>query len=209
MCPMRDGTQILVGTVIRLLWAAGLLACTVGGCECSGNRKTDEGPRIDRPDLARQIPSAPRPVVLFPPDCRQPDATVNNFIEHCLDVCSRGDYDAYRQLFGVDYRPTSEADFKKVWQGIKGVTVRRVFPSPEVPPRCYILAKVELRHPDSKGRRERDVPLMVFKEGDAWRLGPAPKNVVEMMRVAASRPSSAPASLPAAAGRPAVASSAG
>ncbi len=211
MCVMRDGTEMLVGTVIRFLWVFGLAVCTMGGCECSGNRKAEDGPQIDRPDLARQIPGAPRPMVVFPADCRQADATVNKFIEHCLDVCARGDYDAYRQLFGVDYRPTSEADFKKVWQGVKGVTVRKVFPRPKDPlHRWYVLAKVELRNPDSKGRQERDVPLMVFKEGDMWRLGPVPREDIEVMRAVASQPGmglvnqsvGAPASRPATASAP-------
>lgn len=209
MCPMRDGTQMLVGTVIRFLWATGLAACMIGGCECSGSRKSDQGPKIDRPDLVQQIPKAPRPTVVFPSECRQQDATLNKFVEHCLDICARGDYDAYRQLFGVDYRPTSEGDFKKLWQGVKGVAVRKVFPRPKDSQRWYVLAKVELRNPDSKGRRERDVPLMVFKESNIWRLGPVPKDDIEVIRAVAGRSASGPASAPASApsSRPAAASS--
>lgn len=165
-----------------------LLPYVTGGCECSQEKQKDEGALINRPDLARQIPSAPRPSVIMLPECRQPDPDLNQFIEHTMGVCSRGDYDAYRQLFGTAYKPTAEVDFKRIWQGVKEIVVRRVWPSPEKPPRYYVLADVKLRKPDSKGRHERSVPIMVFQEAGQWRVGPAPKHVIELIRAADSQP---------------------
>ena len=183
--------------LLRLFFAAALAGCLMGGCRCGRDATLSDGPEIDKKPLAEEYPNAPRPEVSFPARLRQQDLTLNAFIEHVLSICVRGDYDAYRQLFGTAYQPTREAQFKQVWEGVKSVEVTQVHAGPEKEQRYYVLARVHLRVL-KKGRTERSVPVMVFKEGAEWRVGPAPQQVIEQLRTLDTQPAtaSAPTSAP-------------
>jgi hypothetical protein len=171
-----------------------LAAGSIGGCECSRDVAVNPDTQIDLPPIAEEYPEVPRPAVSFPPECRQKDATLNKFIQDALTICHRGDYDAFRQLFGTAYEPTSELDFKDVWSNVADITVCQVHADKRDPPRYYVVfAKVRLRKADKKDRREREIPIMVFQEGGRWRLGPAPSEVIDRMRAAASQPATDPA----------------
>jgi len=187
-------------TAFKLIWSMALAAGSIGGCECSRDVAVNEDTQIDRPPIAVENPEEPRPAVSFAPECRQKDATLNKFIQDALTICHRGDYDAFRQLFGTAYEPTSESDFKRVWSNVAEIAIRQVHADDKQdPPRYYVVfAKVRLRKADKKDRRERDIHIMVFQEGEQWRLGAAPSEVIDSIRARASQPASQPASNPAA-----------
>lgn len=179
---------------------AGLLAIlaflaswTMGGCECSQDVAVSTGPRIDTPTIVEEKPDAPRPAVLFPDSLRAEDATLNRFVEEAMAVCRQGDYDRFRQLFGTAYEPVGLADFRRVWHDVESIEILSLHPAKGEPPRYYVIfAKARLRHPDQKGRAERIIPVMVFREGEDWRMGSAPREVVERLRPLATPSASAP-----------------
>jgi len=184
---------MLLKQLLKVVWAMGLAACSVGGCECSRDVAVGGDAQIDYTPIADESPEKPRPAVLFDPGCRQEDATLNKFIQDALSTCHRGDYDAFRHLFGATYEPPSEVDFARVWSNVEEIAVRQVYPGQGEPTHYYVLAKVRLREADSKNRRERDIPIMVYKEGPHWRLGAAPSEVIDKVRAAASQPTTEPA----------------
>lgn len=173
-----------------------MAGCLVGGCRCSRDVAVNEGPEIDKKPLIEADPDAPRPQIDFPADVRQEDPTLNAFVDRVLQICYQGDYDAFRQLFGTAYEPTPEADFKQVWLGVQSIEVTRIYPGPQKEPHYYVLAKVRLRKADGKGREDRSVPVMVFKEAGQWRVGPPPQGAIEQMRVLESQPATQPGSRP-------------
>ncbi len=183
----------------RILFAAAVTAWFLGGCRCGRDINVSDGPEINKPPLSKEDPDAPRPAVLFPPALRQTDPTLNAFIERVLTICSRGDYDGFRELFGSAYEPTREEQFKKVWYGVESVEVAQVQVGPEKQPHYYVMAQVRLRKPDRKGREDRSVPVMVFKEAGEWRVGPPPQGAIDRLRALESQPATAP-SQPAATG---------
>ena len=179
---------------LKILWVALLAGTLPGGCRCSRDVAVDEGPEINKKPIIEENPEAPRPGVLFPAEFRQDDASLNAFVERALTVCYQGDYDAFRQLFGMTFQPPAEAEFKRVWHGVKSIEVTRIQAGPQKEPHYYVLAKVLLRAPDQKGRQERTVPVMVFQEAGQWRLGPPPQEAIDLLRASQTQPESGPAS---------------
>lgn len=173
---------------VRLVLLLACMACLTKGCECSRDIEVDEGGGIDKPSISKGNPDAPRPEIEFPDTLRQQDESLNLFIEKALQVCHNGDYDAFRQLFGTSYNPPSDADFQRVWHGVKDIRIERIYRGKGDPPKYYVLAVVNLRKPDSKLREQRTAPLMVFQEQGRWRLGPAPGEVVERIHALETQP---------------------
>jgi hypothetical protein len=181
---------------IRFCFAAALAGCLLGGCRCGKDVAVNDETDIDKPALIDEFPGAPKPETVFPAPLRQEDASLNKFIEQVLDVCSRGDYDAYRQLFGTAYPPTPEAQFRKVWPGVKRAEIIRIEARKDDKggdPRYFVLARVQVQTA-ARGPEARSVPVMVFKEGGEWRVGQAPKKVIDELRAADTRPADAPVS---------------
>ena len=181
--------------LMKIFGAAALSVCLAAGWGCSRDATVDEGPAIDKKPISTEDPNAPQPDVLFPDALRQSDRTLNEFIVKVLDICKRGDYDAFRQLFGTAYQPTPEDQFKRVWYGVKSVEVTRVEVGPQKEPHYYVLATVRLRKP-RKGQDERSVPVMVFKESGTWRVGPPSQEAIQALRSLESQPATTPASGP-------------
>ncbi len=170
-------------------WAAMLGACVLGGCRCSRDTPAPDGAQIDRPALVEQTPDAPRPAVLFPAKVHEGDASLNEFIGRVLQVCQLGDYDAFRQLFGSMYEPTSFANFRRIWPQVKEIEVQRIHAGPGDPPEVYVVeAQARLRQADRKGREAVNLPIMIFQESGHWRLGPVPRELRDRMGVAATAP---------------------
>lgn len=180
--------------LIRLCFTTALAACLMGGCRCGRDiAVSDDDPEIDKPDLITEFPGVPRPETIFPAHLRQEDPSLNKFIEQVLDVCARGDYDAYRQLFGTAYPPTPENQFRKVWPGVKSAEVIRIERGKDhmdQEPRYFVLARVHVQT-EARGLEARSVPVMVFKEGGEWRVGQAPKKEIERLRALESQPAAA------------------
>jgi len=162
-------------SVIRLVWAAAVAAGGLGGCKCGQGMDVGDGAAIEKTPFVVEDPTAPAPTVEFPADVRSDDATLNAFVEHALQVCARGDYDGFRQLFDVAYPPQSLADFERVWHAAKELAVAGLRRGPGEPARYYVHIVVRWREPDRKNRTERDTIVKVFREGGKWRIAPVPK----------------------------------
>ncbi len=179
--------------LIRLCFTAALAACLMGGCRCGRDIAVSDDPEIDKPALITEFPGVPKPETIFPAHLRQEDPSLNKFVEQVLDICARGDYDAYRQLFGTAYVPTPETQFRKVWPGVKSAEVIRIERGKDhmdQGPRYFVLARVHVQT-EAKGLEARSVPVMVFKEGGEWRVGQAPKKEIDRLRALESQPAAA------------------
>ncbi len=186
-----------------LLWAGALVAGSTGGCKCGKGGGSTTGGTLDIPPIAVSDPQAPRLVIDYPARCRSRDASLNAFIESTLKVAAQGDYDGFRQLFSMAYRPPSRQEFQRIWEAVEAITVADVLGFVEVaggqpaPDKYFLHALVDRRQPDRKGRLRLDVVVLVFKEAGQWRLGPAPKEAVDLILESSSQPAGGPASMPA------------
>jgi hypothetical protein len=192
-----------VGRVTMLLWAGALVAGSMGGCKCGKGGGDSAGGTLDTPPIVITNPEAPALVIDFPPRCRSRDTSLNTFIESTLKVAAQGDYDGFRQLFSMAYTPPSRQEFQRIWEAVEAIKVANVFGFAEVaggqpaPDKYFLHALVNRRQADRKGRLKLDVVVLVFKETGQWRLGPAPKEVVDLILGADSQPADGPTSAPA------------
>ena len=186
--------------VVRLFWVAAIMGGSMGGCRCGQGGGAADGPTIKTPPIGEEDPNAPKPVVDFPKHLHSRDPTLNAFVDYALEVCARGDYDGFRQLFGTAYTPTSRSDFEQRWYAVRDLSVVSLYRGPQDPPEYYLHVVVRWREPDHKGRAKRDAVVMVYREANEWQLGPAPKEIASKVLAASTRPAR---SRPAGARRPA------
>ncbi|GMV96885.1 MAG: hypothetical protein HRF43_09175 [Phycisphaerae bacterium] len=181
-----DGSARAIGPAGAALL---LLAATLG-CKPSASPEQDDEIKV-RP--LGEAPHAQRPRVLFPDDLHVEDDTVNQFISHALQTVEEGDYDRFRQIFGIHFPPPDEAQFRRVWRSVQEVAVARVFQERGKPNEYYVYVVVKLREPDRHDRTQRDVPVLIHQEEGRWRLGEVPAEMVRRIRAASSLPATAPA----------------
>jgi len=165
--------------IFRIIWGMLLTSCIMGGCECQRDVIVDEGPTIDKPALADVNPQVERPYTHFPSELHTEDLGLNRFVENALKTCEKGDYDAFRQLFGTSYTPTEYEAFDRVWRNVGEIRVKGLGTDKTKTDSYYLYAVVKLRKADDKDRVRRDAVLTIFKESGEWRLGPAPKEIVQ------------------------------
>jgi hypothetical protein len=191
-----------------------LLFAAIGGCKRQANTEADD--EINRQKLIETNPNAP--VIIFPEQFKTDDVTVNEFIRTTLEACRTGDYDQFRQCFGVTIQPPSDNQFSHVWQSVKEIRVankvitRRELAAiaaaklgkplppaaPEVggrhePQEYYVHVVVQLRRPDRRERTERQAVVSVFKEGDRWRMAPAEGAIQGLILYPTTQPTTGPA----------------
>ncbi len=165
------------------LWMAALATVASGGCRCERHVGVTDDIQIDRPTLVELNPDAPRPDIEFPTELHQDDQGFNRFVARALEVCRLGDYDGFRELFGMEFEPTPEANFRNVWHNVKSVAVRKIIRGPQQVPHYYVFAEVELRRPDRRGQDLRDIWVMVYREHDRWCLGAPSQDVLRQLRI--------------------------
>jgi hypothetical protein len=167
-----------------------LAGSTLGGCKCGRDVAVEDEGRIDRPSIAELYPDVPRPKVDFPAHSQINDPSFNRFMKKTLEICQRGDYDGFRQLFGPAYEPTSKTKFDKVWRNVKNIEVRRIVQGPQETPHYYVFARVRLREPDRQQQKERDIWVMGYKRSGRWRLGVPSQDVIDQLRSLETAPAS-------------------
>lgn len=177
----RIWTPVTAGGLLAVLLLAGLAGC-------KGEASAENDGEIDPPPLIEEYPDKEPPAVLFPEELKTDDVVLNQFIHNGLDCCAKGDYDRFRQLFGVSYQPPDADRFKKLWQGVRLVRIAGIYHDARRPNDYYVHAVVELRKADRRDRSERQAVIWVFKEGEEWRLGPAPSDIVGRVLVASTQP---------------------
>ncbi len=186
-----------VGKLMTVLWTAALLVGSADGCKCGKDQGEKPSGPLDTPPIAVSNPQASAPDIVFPARWRSRDAAMNSFIESTLKVAAQGDYDGFRQLFGMANMPPSRQEFQRIWEAVEAITVAGVYGDGPEPEKYFLHALVKRRQPDRKGRLTLNVVVTVFQEAGQWRLGPAPKEVVDLILESASRPASGPTSGPA------------
>lgn len=178
--------------------AAMLLIALSAGCNDDG---ADDN-SLDPKPISVDNPEAEKPRIHFPPECQQEDPSLNAEIEQVLKVCEQGDYDGFCKRFGIAEVPPSYDEFKRIWHGVREISIRSVHAGRPDPLEYYVHAIVKLREPDNQKRSERDIVVRVFKEMGEWRISGASKDVVRKVLIADSQP--APASADEAAAEPGV-----
>lgn len=177
-----------VKILIRFAGALCLVAGIVGGCECQRETAQNDEPPIGTAPLSEVHPDVRPPEVDFPQRWRSRDPSLNAFIEQALDICARGNYDGFRALFGTAFPPPDQSNFERVWKAVRGIRVTGLYRGHGNPPDYYLHAVIEYREEDRKGRTERDVVVMLFREADQWRLGQAPPEIIRDVRRISTRP---------------------
>lgn len=170
-----------------------MIAGGLGGCKCGKDKGSPTGGGLTSPPITDANPEASPLSIDFPPKWRSQDAAVNAFIESALTVAARGDYDGFRQLFAMLQSPPSRQEFQRVWEAVEAIRVAGLYGDGPAPEKYYLHALVDRRQPDRKGRSTLNVIVMVFREAGQWRLGPASREVEEVILRAATQPATGPA----------------
>ena len=179
----RHWTAVLGGLL------AGLFVVVPAGCKRQASADGDDN--IHVPPITVTTPDAPAPEIEFPQQLKTDDVTVNEFIRKALDACRTGDYDTFRQLFGVTAELPEEQQFGHVWKGVKSIRVAGTYKDDkhgQQPPEYYVHIVVQLRQPDRYDRTERQAVIWLFREGDQWRMSPAPSEIQGRILYANSQP---------------------
>jgi hypothetical protein len=171
----------------KLIWVGLAAAGITGGCKCGGGGSADTA-TINTPTILETDPEARAPEVVFPDRLRPEDRELNGFIDKAIQVCARGDYDEFRELFSVSYAPPGRSEFTNIWHAISRLEVQHVITGPADSDQYYLLIGVERRVPDRQDRTHREVAVMVFREGGEWRIGAPPKEVRRRIEALSSRP---------------------
>jgi len=156
--------------------ACSLVFCAVAGgavCGCSRREPVEEG---------RTAPPPRGAVVEFPAALQPDDPSVGAFIQHVVDTCVAGDYDAFRLLWSAREDPFSRDAFERGWRAVQRVTLVHVqkFRRREEGDIVYgVHARVELD--DSVPESQREVVLLIVREGDQWRLVRPPTGLHEQL----------------------------
>jgi len=170
---------MITSRIIKVFLLFLFASVTIGGCDCGGDAGEADPSIIDDDPLAKENPDTPRAVFLA--DKWTDDASLNAFIEKAMDVCSKGDYDGFRQLFGTSYQPTERKQFKRIWGAVREIRVEQVRKGRADPPEYYVHAEVHWRRPDKNRRLSRSVVIMAYQEAGQWRIGTATREVVRAM----------------------------
>lgn len=189
--PIVQWTCIFLVAVVTAVAAAFLYD---RGCSWTPPTASPPEDVINTPAMINAHPEIPPPEITMPADQRPDDPAVAAFIDRALDVCRRGDYDGYRELFGSRYEPTPLPDFRRIWRQVASLEVLKIHRVPPAQPQFYLVEnRVKLREKDRRGREEVYLPVMIFQESGQWRLGPVPEELRERLR-ASTRPATVPAS---------------
>jgi hypothetical protein len=180
--------------LIVLVLAGSFAGLLLAGCNRGGAVDDAE---IDKQELINEGVAAEPPKIYFPPECQQSDPSLNAFIDSVLDLCRRGDYDKFCNLFGASEVPPTYDDFKRIWQGVREISVRSVHAGRPDKGEYFVHAIVKLRKADGEKRTQREIVVRVFRELEQWRISAAPKEIVRKVLTADSQPASGPAERPA------------
>lgn len=127
-------------------------------------------------------PSA-KSVIEFPADVEADDPAVNAFVREVIGTCVTGDYERFRLLWNVHEDPFPRGEFERAWKAVRKVRII-VVQKMRNPPEggayegtylYYVHGRVELD--PSVPEPNRDVLLLIIREGEQWRLARAPKNL--------------------------------
>lgn len=167
------------GCVAAMLWVA-----LAAGCKDDWAADNSMDPK----PIVEDQPDAEPPRIQFPPEARQEDASLNAEIEQVLKVCEQGDYDGFCKRFGIAEVPPSYDEFKRIWHGVREISIQSVHAGREDPLEYFVHAVIKLRQEDNQKRTQRDIVVRVFKEMGEWRISGASKDAVRKVLMADTQP---------------------
>lgn len=161
--------------------AASLVALLVNGCERTPADSTAGVPAQG----ASHSPAAPLPEHRFADGLASQYPEVVAFLRHFMQTCLNGDYVGYRSLVSRDETPVSRDRFDAIYQAVRTVLVESIRPldvrTPEDETVYLVVSRVEV-DPQSRvavRHREPELAILVFKEAGAWRMRPAPRELLK------------------------------
>lgn len=136
------------------------------------------------------------PTFSFAPGLRAAHPEVAAFLDEFLTTCLLGDYAGYRRLVSRAFEPLSRERFEAIYRATRTVRIDSIEPVevPRIPPPVYcVVSHVELDPQQQARLREsqRDVAILVFREGADWRMAPAPA-ALQPRKQPTTQPASAP-----------------
>jgi len=166
--PVRGGVY---RSVLAALLAGSLLGCDGGASSSPPTSETATEPAAQ--------PAQRLPVYEITRGLRMEYPEVVAFLDEFLNTCLVGDYAGYRHLVSRAHTPESRERFDAIYQATEAVAVESVelIDVPRIPPPVYlVISAVELDPQQKIKLREthRKIAILVFKEGEAWRMAPAP-----------------------------------
>ncbi len=132
------------------------------------------GSACEKPAPLENIPAPAPELIVFPPHLRVDDPAVNEFVEHTMQTCISGDYDAFRLLWGATSEPMGRRDFERGWQAVRRIRLEALVPfriagdSDEPELRYFLEASVDLD--PAADPPTRKVQLVAINEESQWRL---------------------------------------
>jgi hypothetical protein len=180
MPPFSIRGRIAVGSV--------LLIALLGACS-----RDEPTPKKSLSDKMLEDPiemQGKPPKIDFPADVRCDDESINDFIDELIRICLQGEYGRYRLAVSTKVDPIDREQFRRAWQAVEKVEVRRIvkiWPPPGKPLPTQPAGREELLHPiygvharitlrEQPGRSERartrEVVVLVIQENGEWKLGP-------------------------------------
>ena len=165
-CSTRMPTAFLAA-----FWAS------VGGLAC------------ENPPPVENIPTPEPELIVFPPGMRVDDPAVNEFVEHTMQTCVSGDYDAFRLLWSADSTPMGRRDFERGWHAVRQIRVDALVPfrhGADGLLRYYVEASVELD--PTADPPTRNVQLVAVNEDSQWRLAKPSKTQLDQIAQGVAQP---------------------
>jgi hypothetical protein len=165
---------------MHLLWLVAGVIVVAGGLVAI-YRGGDPFPAtgIDTAEQPFTEPGQLLPSLTFASEIRTAHPEVGTFLDEFLNTCLVGDYAGYRRLVSRAYAPESRERFEAIYRATQAVTVDSIelIDIPEIQAPVYrVVSTVEFSPQQQAKLREprREVAILVFKEGDNWRMAPAP-----------------------------------
>ncbi len=164
----------------RAAHAAVLMAVIIIGCERASEttpETTRETPLTQRDADDRAAADAVR--YEFPAAIeRQLPPAVAALVHRALEALVLGDYDAYRELISRNRAPASSERFDIVRAGIRFIAVEsaEAVDLPQLGEGYNIIGRFDFDPETEAAKRIRDrrIAVLVFEEGDEWRIMVAP-----------------------------------
>ena len=173
---MRVGAAVRASLIAAVVIAGTLVAGPLFGCDggSSSGAKGDEKAAAPPAEPQRRLPT-----LAFPTEIRAPYPEVSAFLDEFLNTCLVGDYAGYRRMVGRAHTPESRERFEAIYQVTEGVVVESIekIENERLPGGIYrVVSTIDLDPKLKVKLREtqRKVAILVFKEGENWRMGPAP-----------------------------------
>ncbi|MCB9850901.1 MAG: hypothetical protein H6817_09385 [Phycisphaerales bacterium] len=128
-------------------------------------------------------------LVVFPESLKTDDPTVNAFIERAIKVSMAEDYESFRLLWSALEQPLGEQEFRLGFRAARKITIldveKRRTRDDEIVYLVHCLIELDPnRIPETRRdvKPQRDVVLLLRKEGEQWRIATPPRREARALK---------------------------